>query len=250
VIFFGSGVLDGENIHVVVLIEQLLGSCRDAVNLDVRKLVDQRLEGRIDVTGELVGLIKPDLEEQFVLRELALVQVIDDRPDVVRPDAVGAAEDVRDALDRHSTDDFAGAVIVGALVRRELKVEFSIHLVLHQVFLDPLGSLLGEKEIVVAEDDVDDLLTLHRFTEIANDVLDHHEGLPRLLGLADENEAVPFIFIADVSHGLAHALLGLVLLGLVLLGLVLLLLLLGCECVVKSVILVSVCGWYNEILYR
>ena len=91
-------------------------------------------------------------------------------------------------------------MIVCALVRRELKVEFPIHLVLHQVTLNPLGRLLGEKEIVIAENDVDDLLSFHRLTEISDDILDHHEGLSRLLWLADENEATPFIFIVDMSH--------------------------------------------------
>ena len=97
-------------------------------------------------------------------------------------------------------------MIVCALVGRELKVEFPFTpLVLHQIILNPLGRLLGEKEVVVAENNVDDLLAFHRLTEIVDDVLDHHERLSRLLRLADETEANPFIFIVDMSHHLALA---------------------------------------------
>ena len=74
-----SRVLNGENIHVVVPIKQLLWSCCDAVNLDVLEFVHERLESCVNVTGELIGFIEPDLEEEFVLCDLALVQVMDDK---------------------------------------------------------------------------------------------------------------------------------------------------------------------------
>ena len=75
----------------------------------------------------------------------------------------------------------------------ELDIRFTVVCERFKVFVQTLGCLLGKKEVVVAEDDVDHDLPIQLriiWSEVLDDLLDHDEGLARLLRLADERKFV------------------------------------------------------------
>ena len=67
------GILERQDIHVVVLVEQLLRCCCDTENLNVIIIIDQWAKSCIDESCKLVCFIKPYLKEEFPLCEGALI---------------------------------------------------------------------------------------------------------------------------------------------------------------------------------
>ena len=59
-----------------------------------------------------------------------------------------------------------------------------------EIVLDTLGSLLGEQQVIVAKDDVDDFLAVARFSEVLDNLLDHDKVFPDCSG-ANKHKPLP-----------------------------------------------------------
>ena len=196
VIVGGGCIFDRHDVHVLELVEQRLGRCREAERVDVSVGIDEREELFGDKLAKFVGLIKPNLEDELLAPHRAPVKVLDDRRDVGNPLPVGTADNVADLTGSRDGPSDSGLIALGDTIipRGELDIALAVDDDFLEVVLDALGCLLGEKEVVVAKDEVDDFLAVARLGEVLDNLLDHDEGLARLFRFANQHEPFPGFF--------------------------------------------------------
>jgi len=147
--------------------------------VDIAVRIDKREKLFGDKLAELVGLIKPNLEDELLAPHRAPVKVLDDRSDVGNPLPVSTADDIADLAGSRDGPTDGGLIALGDTIipRGELNIALTIDDDFLEVVLDALGCLLGEKEVVIAKDEVDDFLVVARLGEVLDNLLDHDEGL-------------------------------------------------------------------------